>query len=140
MEFVLDAYCGLYCGACPNLLATKTGIGNNLCLGCKSEQPTAYCATCGIKSCNQNKGYEFCYQCTEINSCELLKKFISDSQWPYQQGVLKNMEMIHNEGKKKWLEDQEKRWHCTNCGTPQSWFTETCPQCGQTVGDYKADL
>jgi len=39
MEFVLQGYCGLYCGACPIMLNTKAGAGTEQCYGCKSEQP-----------------------------------------------------------------------------------------------------
>ena len=140
MDFVLDGYCGLYCGACPNMLATKAGTANNPCHGCKSEQPTGYCAICGIKACAQSKGYEFCYQCAGSGTCEVLQKFIADAQWPYQQCVLKNMETFRNEGKAKWLAVQDKRWRCANCGRSHSWFAETCSQCGRAVASYKADL
>jgi len=39
MDFILHAYCGLYCGACPNLLNTRVGAGTERCHGCKSGQP-----------------------------------------------------------------------------------------------------
>jgi rubrerythrin len=65
---------------------------------------------------------------------------MEDTKWPYQQGVLKNMETIRCEGLTKWLERQDKRWRCANCGASHSWWDETCPQCGQTVANYQADL
>ena len=49
MDFVLHGYCGLYCGAGPILLNTKAGTASEPCHGCKSKQPTGYCAVCGIK-------------------------------------------------------------------------------------------
>lgn len=142
MEYVFDGYCGVYCGACPTVLATKAEeIAETMqCYGCKSEKPTGYCATCGIKACAQGKGYEFCHQCNELETCELMQKFISDKQWPYGQCVLKNMEAIQVIGLPKWLEMQDKRWRCKNCGASYSWYHETCPQCGQVVASYKADL
>jgi hypothetical protein len=142
MEYVLDAYCGVYCGACPAMLSTKAGKidVDKQCYGCKSRKPTVYCATCGIKICAQSKGYEFCDQCGELKTCELIQKFVSDQQYPYGQCVLKNMEMIRNEGLSNWLELQDKRWRCKNCGAVHSWYHESCPQCGQAVADYKTDL
>jgi hypothetical protein len=136
MDFVLDGYCGTHCGACPIMLNTKAGKGTERCHGCKSEQPTGYCATCRIKACAQSKGYEFCYQCSDSSACELFQKFITEAKWP----VLKNMEMIRSEGKAKWLEAQDKRWRCANCGLSYSWYHETCPQCAQAVASYKANL
>jgi hypothetical protein len=140
MECVLDGYCGVYCGACPLMLKTKTAAGPEQCFGCKSEQPTGYCATCGIKACAISKGFEFCNQCSQLMTCTLMLKFISDQQYPYGQCVLKNLEMIQITGLSSWLEMQDKRWRCKDCGASHSWYHETCPQCGQAVADYKADL
>jgi hypothetical protein len=142
MDYILHGYCGVYCGACPNLWATKAGINNALqeCYGCKSEKPTEYCSTCGIKACAQRKGYEFCGQCDGLRTCELMLNFVSDTQYPYGQCVLKNMQTIQEEGLPTFLEMQDKRWRCKNCGALHSWYHETCPQCGQAVASYKEDL
>jgi hypothetical protein len=140
MDFILHGYCGLYCGACPIMLITKAGTGTERCYGCKSEQPTGYCAMCGIKVCASRKGYAFCDECADLNTCELLQKFVDDPKWPYQRNVLKNMDMIRSDGLTKWLEGQEKRWRCANCGAPHSWWDATCPQCGQAVASYMADV
>ncbi|CAG0936394.1 hypothetical protein TFLX_05267 [Thermoflexales bacterium] len=140
MKFVLDGYCGLYCGACPVRLGTQAGTEPNPCYGCKSEQPAGHCATCGIKACARRKGYAFCDECAELKTCEQLQQFLVDPQWPYHQGVLKNMEVIRREGVAQWLEAQQARWRCTHCGTPHSWWDEGCPRCGQAVASYKADL
>lgn len=142
MEYILDGYCGVYCGACPVMLATKAGIPGEVqeCYGCKSDKPTGYCDTCGIKACAKRKGYDFCNQCNELKTCELMQKFVSDTQYPYGQCVLKNMEAIKDTGISQWLEMQDQRWRCKNCGTAHSWYHETCPQCGQAVANYRADL
>ncbi len=133
MEFVLDAYCGLYCGACPNLLAAKAGIWNEPCHGCKSEQTVGYCATCEIKICAESKGHEFCHQCSTFKKCALIHKFAPAAEKSCQQRVLSNMEQIRMEGKAKWLEEQENSWRCGNCGTLFSWSHKTCSRCGQAV-------
>jgi hypothetical protein len=142
MDFILHGYCGIYCGACLILLATKTGELDETqqCYGCKSEKPTGFCSTCGIKACAQRKSYEFCDECSELKTCEVMQKLISDTQYPYGHCVLKNMQMIREEGLPKWLEMQDKRWRCRNCDAVNSWYQETCPQCGQTVTSYKEDL
>ena len=142
MDYVLDGYCGVYCGACSIMLATKAGKldKDKQCYGCKNEKSTGFCATCGIMACAQRKSNEFCDQCNELIRCELVRKFVSDTQFPYGQCVLKNMQIIQEEDLVKWLETQDKRWRCKNCGTSHSWYHETCPQCGQAVASYKADL
>jgi hypothetical protein len=142
MQYILDCFCGVYCGACPNLLATKAGKleMEQQCYGCKSEQPTGFCSTCPIKACAISKGYEFCSQCSELSTCEYMNSFISDQQYPYGQCVLKNLEMIQVQGLATWLGDQEKRWRCDHCGEPHSWYQETCSKCGFAVNNYLADL
>ena len=139
MDFILHGYCGLYCGACPIMLNTQAGTGTDQCHGCKSDRPTGYCAICGIKACARREGHAFCYECAGFSTCEQMQKFTRDTNWPYQQGVLKNMEMIRRDGLTKWLAGQAERWRCAHCGRSHSWWDETCPQCGQAVASYKAD-
>jgi hypothetical protein len=141
MDFILDGYCGLYCGACPAMLGTKAGTETNPCHGCKSEQLSGrQCATCGIKACARRKGYEFCYECADLGLCEQMQKFMADKRWPYHQGVLKNLKMIQCEGVEKWLKIQDERWRCGHCGVSHSWWDKTCPQCGRAVANYQANL
>jgi hypothetical protein len=140
MDFVLHAYCGLYCGACPILLNTRADTAAEQCHGCKSEQPTGYCGVCGIKACAQSRGHAFCNDCPEYERCALMDKFLKDANWPYQQAAARNMESIRQLGISAWLEAQERRWRCVSCGVAHSWWDETCPECGQATASYKADL
>jgi hypothetical protein len=140
MDFVLHAYCGLYCGACPILLNTREGAAAEPCHGCKSEQPTGYCAACGIKACAQHQSHAFCNECPQYESCTLMDKFLKDTNWLYQQAAARSMESIRQVGLTAWLEAQEQRWRCTSCGAYHSWWDESCSRCGQTTASYKADL
>jgi len=142
MDYVLDGYCGVFCGACPVMLATKAGKldEEKQCYGCKSEKPTGFCETCGIKGCAISKGVVFCIQCSKLTTCNLMRNFVADTQYPYGQCVLKNMEMIQTTGLSNWLEMQDKRWRCEHCGEPHSWYQEICSKCGLTVNSYLADL
>jgi hypothetical protein len=140
MDFVLDAYCGLYCGACPVLLGTKAGTEPDPCCGCKSgRHGNRHCATCGIKACAREKGLAFCSECPQLSTCEQMQKFIADEDWPYHRGVLKNLETIQRCGPSEWLAAQERRWQCAACGTAYSWWDETCPRCDRPVSSYRAD-
>lgn len=141
MEFRLEGYCGLYCGACPVLLGTRAGTETNPCHGCKSDQVAArHCATCALKACARQKGYAFCYECADLAACAQLQQFIRDERWPYHQGVRQNMETIRQAGVAQWLEAQTARWRCAHCGAAHSWWDETCRECGQAVANYRADL
>ncbi len=140
MDFRLDGYCGLYCGACPVMLKTRAGTETGPCHGCKSEQPAGHCVDCAIKTCARSKGYDFCDQCASLAACDKMRAFMADPEWPYHQSVLKNLAMIRRNGLTEWLEAQDQRWRCPNCGTPHSWWDETCSHCGQPVANYRADL
>jgi predicted amidophosphoribosyltransferase len=151
MEFQRDGYCGLYCGACPNLLATENGTVEELakarnmpaedtvCSGCKSDRVSPWCTTCDIKLCAREKGYEFCGECSEA-PCNLLTQFIEDKEYPYHLGVMKNLHAIREDSVTAWLEAQDPRWRCTSCNSKFAWQDETCSACGNPVSNYKADI
>lgn len=151
MEFRRDGYCGLYCGACPNLLATehdtldaladirRSKPEDQICFGCKSGKTAPFCTTCRIKQCARDKGFEFCFECDSF-PCDILTAFIEDNQYPYHLGVTKNLSAIHEDGVKAWLEYQESRWRCSACGAKFAWQDETCSTCGKPVSNYKAEL
>ena len=142
MNYVLDAYCGVFCGACLVMLATKTGKleEDKSCFGCKSEKPTRFCKTCRIKACATSKGFEFCFECSKLTTCDLMQNFIADKQYPYGLCVSENLKVIQTKGLGNWQEMQVKRWRCEYCGEPYSWYQETCTKCGFAVKNYLADL
>jgi predicted RNA-binding Zn-ribbon protein involved in translation (DUF1610 family) len=151
MEFKLDAYCGLYCGACPMMLAHQNGeleafaerIGRDLeavrCFGCKSGKVASFCATCELRQCAGGKGYDFCFRCEEL-PCDPFVAFRDTEEWPYHAAVPKNLARIQQVGVEVWLEEQDARWRCPKCGTKFAWQDETCKNCGKAVSNYKADL
>lgn len=145
MEFRYDTYCGLYCGACDVLIANKNGNVEKLakawnmkpeklrCHGCKTEIISSFCATCDIKKCaeKENKKVDFCFQCAEY-PCARLVEFKND-KYPHHSVVLKNLDIIHDKGIDKWLEEQNSRWSCPNCGTKFSWYDKVCQNCGEKL-------
>jgi predicted RNA-binding Zn-ribbon protein involved in translation (DUF1610 family) len=151
MEFKLDAYCGLYCGACPVMLAQQNGNlealakSNGLepeavrCLGCKSEKVSVFCTSCKIRPCASGKGFDFCFQCDKL-PCAPFIAFRDSEEWPYHAAVPKNLERVQQVGVDVWLEEQDTRWRCPKCGTKFAWQDETCKSCGEKVSNYKADL
>ncbi len=145
MDFQREGYCGLYCGACPVLLATEKQNASapaspeHICFGCKSEQAAPWCTNCEIKQCAREKGFESCTQCDEI-PCAQLTRFVEDPQYPYHLGVPKNWDLIRQLSAAEWLHDQDSRWRCPSCGTKFAWRDEVCPGCGKSVSNYKADV
>lgn len=137
------AYCGLYCGACSNYLAT---INNNLenlsnqtkipkellaCEGCRSNIVNLYCKICKIKKCCSRKGIISCNQCDEF-PCSVLKAF-DDDKVPHHTGVIESLITLSKVGEDNWLIIQNQRWSCTNCQTPFHWYDKKCKNCGNNV-------
>jgi len=66
MEYKTRAYplfaaCGLNCGLCPRYHTD----GTSKCPGCAGEGFSAQHPPCGVLSCCQRKGIEYCYLCEE---------------------------------------------------------------------------
>jgi hypothetical protein len=140
MDYRYDSFCGLYCGSCPVLLAVKKGTIEEFakrenmtpedleCHGCKTMNRALFCKDCPFARCALERGIKSCIECVEY-PCEELKKFQAD-EWPHHSLILKNLDRIREVGLDRWLEEQEKRWRCKECGEPFSWYDETCGNCG----------
>lgn len=59
--FPLFSACGLNCGLCPRYQMN----GTSKCPGCSGKGFLKKHPACGVLSCSQCKGLEYCYQCDE---------------------------------------------------------------------------
>ena len=80
MEYQLRKYptfsaCGLNCGLCPRYHTD----GKSKCPGCAGNGFSAVHPSCGIVSCCQRKGIEYCYQCEEYPCMKYDGAGLSDS-------------------------------------------------------------
>lgn len=149
MEFKYDGYCGLYCGACPVLLAHENGEVDKkavewnmkpeelICWGCRSEKTGVYCADCEMKLCAEAKKVVSCSACGDF-PCERLVAFNND-KFPHHSAVLRNCENIRKQGVEGWIKDQQQRWSCPACGAKFAWYDETCLRCGGQVFNAAAE-
>jgi hypothetical protein len=146
MEFKKEllAPCGLYCGVCAIMIAHRDnnqkfkerlakvyGVSpaGIRCKGCLSDEVFAYCATCPIKSCTRQKGYEGCHECNEF-PCEHVHNF------PVPVGkkvILRAIPQRREMGTEKWVEAEEKRYQCPHCGNQLFRGAQRCRNCGQTA-------
>lgn len=60
-KYPLFSACGLNCGLCPRYHTN----GNSKCCGCAGEGFSTVHPPCGVLSCCQRKGIEYCYLCEE---------------------------------------------------------------------------
>ena len=140
----LLAPCGLYCGVCAIMIAHRDnnqklkerlapvyGVSPEeiRCQGCLSSEVFAYCTTCPIKACTQQKGYEGCHQCNEY-PCEHIRNFpVPVGQKVIMRAVPQRRDM----GTEKWVEDEEKRHQCPNCGNHLFRGAKRCNLCKEAV-------
>jgi hypothetical protein len=60
-EYPLFAACGLNCGLCPRYHT----VGQSRCPGCAADGFLDAHPSCGVLSCCQRKGIEYCFDCDE---------------------------------------------------------------------------
>jgi len=148
----LIAPCGLYCGVCGVYYATKDnnqkflekllnmyktnipGIehlttGDLLCDGCLSGRVSVFCRVCSIKDCTSKKGFAGCNECGSF-PCEHIDNF------PMPVGkkvILRAVPYWREHGKEKWIENEEARYYCPDCGNKTFRGAKRCNKCGIAV-------
>jgi predicted RNA-binding Zn-ribbon protein involved in translation (DUF1610 family) len=99
------------------------------CGGCLSDEPFVFCKVCPIKQCVKDKGYEACHQCDEF-PCEHIDKF------PMPVGkkvILRAIPQWREMGTEAWVEAEEKRYICPNCGKKLFRGAKRCRSCKEPV-------
>jgi hypothetical protein len=136
--------CGLYCGACG---IYRTFIDKRVaklqqmakffkcrpdqvrCQGCQNLTPEDWCSGCKILECLEKKSYRYCYQCMEIETCEIFQELNRRyNNLPYE-----NLKQLKELGEEKWLKKNVKKWSCPKCGTPFEYEAKKCPRCGHKL-------
>ena len=148
------APCGLYCGVCAIMMAhrdnnqkLKERLANlykgevpgkgtlpnseNLsaedirCRGCLSDDLFMHCKQCEIRTCTREKGYTGCHQCDEF-PCHHIEHF------PMSVGkkvILRAIPHRREVGTEKWIQDEEARYVCPECGNKVFRGAIKCNQC-----------
>ncbi|MCU0596529.1 MAG: DUF3795 domain-containing protein [Desulfobacterota bacterium] len=154
MKKELLAPCGLYCGVCAIYIAHRDnnqrfkevlanlyrggvpGKGTlphaaNLtaddirCKGCLSDEQFMHCRQCEIRACTEKKGYEGCHQCDDF-PCSHIHNF------PMTVGkkvILRAISYWREVGTEKWVEDEEARYVCPECGNKVFRGAVKCNHC-----------
>ncbi|HEY81772.1 MAG TPA: DUF3795 domain-containing protein [Dehalococcoidia bacterium] len=136
--------CGLYCGVCGIYAAHKDNdlefkerlagiygldVADIKCKGCRSDELFLYCQNCPIRSCTTAKGIEGCHQCNDF-PCQFIENF------PLHHGrrvILRAIPARRKLGTERWIEDEERRYHCPYCGCKLFMGAEECWNCKELV-------
>jgi hypothetical protein len=115
----LIAPCGMNCGVCIAYLAMKNdlnkkGFRKTYCAGCLPRGKNcifmgSHCDLVG------NGLVRFCYECQDF-PCRRLKALDKRYRTKYHLSMIENLEFIKDKGIEKFLEKEQEKWQCTNCG------------------------
>ncbi len=110
----LIAPCGMNCRLCSAYQREK-----KQCKGCNSDnakKPT-YCLKCVIKNCFiiQNNTTGLCYECDKF-PCRRLNQLDTRYRTKYQMSMIENLKNIEQFGMDTFLQNEEIRWCCKECG------------------------
>jgi len=151
-EFI--APCGLYCGVCAIHIADRDNntkfkerlvnlyqgniqgkgvlpnsdtlsVDDIKCRGCLSEERFMHCRQCEIRDCIQKKGYTGCHQCDDF-PCQYIDNF---SMTVGKKVMLRAIPHWRKVGTQAWIQDEEARYVCPECGNKVFRGVVKCNKC-----------
>jgi hypothetical protein len=124
----LIAACGMNCGLCIGYLREKNPCGG--CFNKNDKNKPKQCRSCSIVNCEWLAKTEsgFCYDC-EKYPCTRLKTLDKRYRTKYGMSMLDNLDNINKIGLEKFIENEESRWACKECGAGVSVHRSFCLDC-----------
>lgn len=103
------------------------------CLGLHSAKPK-YCRQCSVVTCATRKLLDsgFCYDCEKF-PCRRIRQLDKRYRTKYHMSMIENLRIIQGEGLEVFLERENNRWLCPDCGAPASVHRDACFVCGAAV-------
>jgi hypothetical protein len=144
----LLAPCGLYCRVCSIYIAHRDknekfkkalmkvykpfikGMEDLKCMGCLSDKEVfPVCKSCPIKDCTRQKGIQGCHECEEF-PCKFIENF------PIKVGkkvIMRTIPTWRELGTERFVQQEEERYHCPECGNKLFRGAKRCNNCGIQV-------
>ena len=130
MEEKLIAPCGMNCALCMAFLRDR-----NKCHGCREESQNKLKSrlNCKIKTCDElkNNHYHYCFSCAQF-PCARLKHQDKRYRTKYQMSMIENLEHINTKGIQDFINNEQVRWTCSDCGGTICVHKGYCYSCGAT--------
>jgi len=132
LEEKLIAPCGMNCGVCISYLAMKNDLNKRgfkkvYCEGCLPRGKN--CLHMGDRCEVLGKGLvRFCYECRDY-PCKRLKTLDKRYRTKYHMSMIENLEFIKEQGIERFLEKEEAKWLCSECGKMICCHNGLCLNC-----------
>jgi len=129
----LVAPCGMNCGVCKSYLAYSRGVPKEKdkvshCPGCLPRNKNCYIKR-GCKKLRRNE-IKSCLECDDM-PCENLDRLDRRYRRHYGMSMVENLGEIKERGMETFLESQEERHRCPECGDVVSVHDSKCYVCIQ---------
>jgi len=103
-KYPLFSNCGLLCGLCPRYYTD----GPSKCTGCAGEGFLKVHPTCGILSCAQRNGFEFCYECDDF-PCKRHNRWGDSDSFITHRNYLLNLEKAKQIGIEAYMAELNEK-------------------------------
>jgi len=124
----LIAPCGMNCRLCHAYVRDK-----NVCPGCRGDDSikSKSCVSCKIKNCEKitRDGIEYCFGCDNF-PCAVLNHLDKRYRTKYAMSMIDNLKNIKEFGINEFIDREEERWACPQCGGILCVHKESCLSCG----------
>ncbi|MFC2129783.1 DUF3795 domain-containing protein [Bacteroidota bacterium] len=131
------APCGMNCGVCIGYMRERKP-----CAGCRtdSENKPHHCHHCAIVHCEHlaKTTSNFCYEC-DIYPCARLKRLDKRYRSKYRMSMIENLDKIRDHGLEIFLDDEDHRWNCEDCGRVVSVHRNACDNCGSKLAGQEGN-
>lgn len=131
------------CGICSHYLAFKRdaksqGIRIPYCAGCRPRNKNCAWLKKRCELLGNNK-IKYCYECIDF-PCRNLTHIDERYRRYYHMSMIMNLEFLRKNGVKRFLEGEERKWKCPNCGGVISCHNGICFDCGLDMLKIKKNL
>lgn len=122
------APCGINCRLCRAYTRDQKA-----CPGCRGEDAgkANACVICKIKTCEKmaNGGFGYCFECDEF-PCASLTHLDKRYRTKYATSTIENLLDIQKNGIQNFIEAENKKWACPECGAMMCMHKPQCLSCG----------
>ncbi len=127
----LIAPCGMNCSVCSRYLARqydvkRKGVITPYCTGCRSRaKKCAFQKRCELL---RNNKVRFCYECSSF-PCRNLERIDARYRKHYHTSVIENLTFIQQHSLAAFVERENARWRCVQCGAALCCHNGICYRC-----------